>query len=337
MVRGAGVWRNSPRVNSVNPAKLSLTGSNTRAYGGLMSERSPGGILTAVVTPFRADETIDYDSWRRVIEFLIAGGIDGLFVLGGGGEFYALNEEERKEAARFAVRAANGRLPIYANVGAVTTRETVMLAQHAEAEGVDYVVAVTPYYIRPSADELVQHYSDICKSVRIPVFAYNIPARTGVELTPLVVRRISESQPNFIGLKDSSGRIELTPEWVALGLTIFMGSDHLIQPALELGCVGAVTVCSNVAPRLFADLFRACKDGNAKEAARLQALAAELRLALKLSSSRSYVKEAMSLSGMPVGLCRRPAGLMAQEERTSLDAIIGKLREYNYLPAQTPA
>src|SRR4051812_21305549 len=123
-----------------------------------MAKKSPEGIVTAVVTPFHADESIDYDAWRKVLEFLIASGVDGLFLLGGGGEFYALNEAERKEAVRFAVRAADGRIPIYDNVGTVTTREALALAQHAQAEGVDYLVLVTPYYIRPSADELVEHY-----------------------------------------------------------------------------------------------------------------------------------------------------------------------------------
>jgi 4-hydroxy-tetrahydrodipicolinate synthase len=297
-----------------------------------MRHGTPAGILTAVVTPFHEDESIDYDSWSRVIEFLIASDINGLFVLGSSGEFYALHEWERKEAVRFAVRAVNGRLPVYANVGAVTTRESVSLAQHAEGEGADYLAVVTPYYIRPSADELVQHYSQICQSVTAPVFAYNIPGRTGVELTPLILRRISESNPNFIGLKDSSGKIEQVREWVTLGLSVFMGSDHLIYPALELGCVGAVTACSNIAPRLFVEIFRAWKNGDTNKAARLQALAAELRLAVKLSSSRSLVKAAMAASGMPVGASRAPAGLISEEERADLDAVIATLREQNLLP-----
>ena len=127
------------------------------------------------------------------------------------------------------------------------------------------------------------------------------------------------------------------PEWVALGGSVFMGSDHLIQRALDLGAVGAVTVCSNVAPRLFVDLFRAWKKGNMEEATRLQALAAELRLALKLSSFRSLVKDAMKASGMPVGPARRPAGPISEEESAAIDLVVGKLRERNYLAEQVPA
>jgi 4-hydroxy-tetrahydrodipicolinate synthase len=302
-----------------------------------MAKKPPAGIVPAVVTPFHADESIDYDSWRKVLEFLISSGVDGLFLLGGGGEFYALNENARKEAVKFAARTSNGRLPIYNNVGTVTTREALALARHAEAEGVDYLVLVTPYYIRPSADELVDHYSEICRSVRIPVFAYNMPGRTGVELTPAIVRRIGQANPNFAGLKDSSGKVEMMPEWVALGGAVFMGSDHLIQKALDLGAIGAVTVCSNVAPRLFVDLFRAWKNGNMEEATRLQALAAELRLALKLSSFRSLVKDAMQAAGMPVGQPRRPAGSISAEEQAAIDAVVGKLRERNYLSESVSA
>ena len=289
-----------------------------------MREVKPAGIVTAVVTPFREDEAIDYDSWSQVIEFLVESGIDGLFVLGSGGEFYALDETERKQATKFAIKAANGRLPVYTNVGAVTTREAVTLAQYADKEGANYLAVITPYYIRPSPDELVRHYSEICESVTAPVFAYNIPGRTGVELTPAILGRISESQPNFIGLKDSSGKIEQVPDWLKLGLSVFMGSDHLILPALDLGCVGAVTVCSNIAPRLFVEILRAWKSGDASRAAQLQGLAAELRLALKLSASRSFVKEAMAIAGMPVGACRRPAGRMPEEDRANISQIIEK-------------
>lgn len=302
-----------------------------------MPKKPPQGIVPAVVTPFHQDESIDYDSWRRVLEFLIASGVDGLFMLGGGGEFYSLNESERKEAVKFAVRTTNGRIPVYDNVGTVTTREALSLARHAEAEGVDYLVLVTPYYIRPSADELVEHYSEVCRSVRIPVFAYNMPGRTGVELTPAIVRRIGQANKNFAGLKDSSGKLEVLPDWVALGGAVFMGSDHLIQKALDLGVSGAVTVCANIAPRLFVDLWNAWKKGNMEEATRLQALAAELRLAIKLSSFRSLVKDAMKASGMPVGPARRPAGPILADESASIDVVVGKLRAENYLSEQIPA
>jgi len=299
-----------------------------------MLDKQPCGIVTALVTPFQEDESIDYGVWKDVINSFIFSGIDGLFAVGTGGEFYAMTEAERREATRFVVSAVGGRVPVYAQVGAVTTRESVALAQHAEEEGADYLVVITPYYIRPTEDEMVRHYGDICASVKLPVFAYNIPGRTGVALTQAVVRRIVESQPNFIGLKDSSGKLEQVSEWIALGLRVFMGSDNLIYPALELGCVGAVAACANVAPRLFVQLFQAWKNGDSAEALRLQALAAELRMALQLSAAHPLVKEAMALAGLPAGVSRRPSGLASSAELAGLHAIVEKLRENNYLPTQ---
>jgi len=294
----------------------------------------PAGIVTALVTPFRDDESIDYECWENIIEHFIASEINGLFAIGTGGEFYAMTESERRDAMRFVIRKVAGRIPVYAHVGAITTKESVALARHAEEEGADYLVVITPYYIRPTDDELVRHYQEICASIELPVFAYNIPGRTGVALIPDVVRRIAESGPNFIGLKDSTGKLEQIQDWLALGLRVFMGSDNLIYPALELGCAGAVAACANVAPRLFVQLFRAWKNGDSAEATRLQALAAELRLAVRLSAAHPLVKEAMGLAGLPAGVSRRPSGLASSAELDGLHAIVEKLRENKFLPTQ---
>ena len=299
-----------------------------------MPINEPFGIVTAVVTPFDIDESIEYNLWTKIIECQIASGVDGLFPVGSGGEFYAMSIEERKEAAAFVLRVVNGRVPVYVQAGAVTTRESIALARHAEDHGADFLVVITPYYMRPTADEMVRHFSDICSKVNLPVFAYNIPGRTGVECTPAVIGRIKESNPNFCGLKDSSGTIEHVHDWLALDLKVFMGSDQLIVPALELGCVGAVAACANVSPKLFVQLFRAYKSGNAEEAARLQQLAADLRLALRLSAAHPLIKEAMSLAGLPGGIARRPAGIASREEMDGLRSIVERLRADNLLPTQ---
>jgi 4-hydroxy-tetrahydrodipicolinate synthase len=224
-------------------------------------QRSPEGIIPALVTPFRSDERIDFTAWQRIIDVQIEAGVDGLFATGGQGEFFSLEEEERMVALRFCRQHIAGRVPLYGNVGCVTTRETVRLAQQAELEGVDYAVVITPYYIRPSADELVDHYVEVCRAVRLPVLAYNIPERTGVDLTPAMVARIADACENFVGLKDSSGNLDRIKEMSAIGrdrpFSLFIGRDHMILPALRLGCAGAVTACANVAPRLFVDLYRA--------------------------------------------------------------------------------
>jgi 4-hydroxy-tetrahydrodipicolinate synthase len=290
------------------------------------------GILPAIVTPFKDDESIDYTAWQELIEYLISSEIHGLFVVGGQGEFFALSEEERTVAVRFCVQAVAGRIPVYANVGAVTTEQTLRLAQKAEAEGVDYAVVITPYYLKPSAEELVEHLSEVCRAVRIPVLAYNIPERTGVELTPFILGRVARAHDNFVGLKDSSGNLDLIPEWLREGLTVFIGRDHLIVEALRRGATGAVTACANVAPRAFVDLYEAYRSGDIAQAERLQALVEPLRRAFAFATFPSVIKEAMNMAGLRAGRCRRPVGPMPAEARAKLSAVLQTLREAHYLP-----
>lgn len=295
---------------------------------------APHGIIPALITPFQPDERIDFNAWQDIIDRAIASGVHGLLALGGQGEFYSLDPEERAFALRFCRQATGGRVPLYGNVGSVSTRETILLAQKAEADGIDYAVVVTPYYLRPSAAELAEHYIEVCHAVRIPVLAYNIPERTGNELTASTLKRVAQSCENFIGLKDSSGKLDQMPELIALGtgrpFFVFVGRDHLILPALKLGCAGAVTACANIAPRLFVDLYRAFCDGNLDEAARLQALADPLRQAFALHTFPAVVKEAMNLIGLPAGPCRKPVGPMPPETRRELERILDRLREAGY-------
>lgn len=285
-----------------------------------------------MITPFRSDERIDYEAWQKIIETQIANGVHGLFVIGGQGEFFTLDGEEREVAARFCAQTAAGRVPVYANVGCITTRETVRLAQLAESDGVDYIVVITPYYLKPSPEELIEHYTEVCRSVHIPVLAYNIPERTGIELSVDLIKGFAELSENFVGLKDSSGKLENIPPLVEAGLKVFIGRDHMILDGLKLGCAGAVTACANVCPRAFVDLYEAYRAGDMEKAVRLQALVEPLRKAFGLATFPSVVKEAMNMAGMPGGQCRRPVGPMPTAARVKLAAILDKLKEEGYLP-----
>jgi 4-hydroxy-tetrahydrodipicolinate synthase len=298
----------------------------------------PAGILPAVITPFREDdERIDYKAWQNHIEMLLASGVHGLFVIGGQGEFFTLSEEERQVAARFCAQTVANRVPVYVNVGSITTGATVRLAQAAETDGADYAVVITPYYIQPTADELVEHYVEVCRSVRIPVFAYNIPERTGNTLTPAIIQRIAVQCENFIGLKDSSGKLDEIPAYTAADLRVFIGRDHMILAGLKLGCAGAVTACSNVIPRAFVDLYDAFQAGDLARAERLQAMVEPLRQAFGLHTFPSVIKEAMNMAGMPAGRCRRPVGPMPEAARAKLAAVLEPLQAAGYLPSHAGA
>jgi 4-hydroxy-tetrahydrodipicolinate synthase len=293
------------------------------------------GIVSAVVTPFRSDERIDYKAWQDLIEIQIANGIHGLLVAGSQGEFFALDEEEREVAARFCTQTVGGRIPVYVNVGAVTTRETVRLAQKAEADGADVLVVVTPYYLRPSDDELVDHYLEVARSVRIPVLGYGIPERTGVQLAPDLAGRIAALADNFVGLQDSSGNVDRIQDYTALGLKVFMGRDYLILDGLQRGCAGAISGCANVAPRAYVALYDAWRAGDQEGARRMQAVVDPLRAAFSLGTFPAVIKEALDLIGLNAGCCRRPVGPLPLEARYRLLEVIESLRAGHWLA--TPA
>jgi 4-hydroxy-tetrahydrodipicolinate synthase len=288
------------------------------------------------VTPFKENERIDYTAWQVMVDLLIDSGVHGLFVAGSQGEFYALDMEERTVAMRFCKQAIAGRVPVYANVGCVTTRDTVALALQAQALDVDAIVVVTPYYVMPSQQELVEHYVEVCRSVRLPVMAYNFPLHGGVEIEAGTVAQIAKQCRNLVGLKDSSGRLDqavayrnAVPDREFL---VFTGGDHLLLSGLQAGCAGTVTASANLAPRLFVDLYEAFRAGNRAEAARLQTLASELGSVIMAHTFPSVIKDALGMIGLPMGPCRKPVGHMPPDARKKVSGVVEHLKQEGYLP-----
>jgi 4-hydroxy-tetrahydrodipicolinate synthase len=288
------------------------------------------GIVPALVTPFHTNERIDCGAWQKLIDRVIAAGADGLFVGGSSGEFYALDPEERAVTLRFCRQATAGRVPLFANVGSVTTRETVRLAQAAEGMGVDLLVVITPYYLRPTPDELIEHYAEVCRAVRLPVLAYNFPQHGGVEILPETLGRIAARCENLVGLKDSSGKLAQSVAYRTCApgreLAVYIGPEAILLDAWRQGCAGSVTACANIAPRLFVNLYRAFREGRADESRRLQGFAAQLGEAVGLHTFPGVIKEAMRLAGCPAGVCRKPIGAMPDAARQKLAAVIDHLK-----------
>ena len=269
------------------------------------------GIIPAVVTPFTPDEHVDEGAFRKVLHALIDQGVHGLFPVGTGGEFFALAREEKERLMAVAVKEAAGRVFVMPNVGAITTAESVALARHAEAVGSDAVSVVTPFFLKPSQEELYEHYKAICGAVKIPVLAYNIPDRTaGVALSVGTVSRLARDVPNFAGIKDSTGDLANAADIVQAcppGFRVFMGRDTLIYGALLYGCVGAVAATANVAPALAVGIHTAVEAGDLGKARALQARLAPVRRLFGVGSHPAGLKEAMVQLGM-IGCarCRRP-------------------------------
>jgi 4-hydroxy-tetrahydrodipicolinate synthase len=285
-----------------------------------MSDRLKG-IVAAMVTPFHDDESVDEDGLRAVTRYLIEQGIHGLFPGGSQGEFFSLNFDERCRVLEVTLDEAQDRAFVVAHVGAITTREAVALARHAEAAGADAAAAMTPFFLKPSQDELYQYFADLASSVSIPILAYNNPGRTGVDLPPATVARIARDVPNFVGIKDSSGDLSQLAEYIRLcpeTFRAFIGRDSLIYGALMYGAAGAVAATANVVPALAVAIYDAVMAGDFDRAKALQRRLAPVRMAFGLGTFPIVVKEAMGMIGLPVGPARAPVGPMSAEARERL-------------------
>ena len=290
------------------------------------------GIIPAMVTPLDQDEKLDESGIREVINYLIESGIHGIFVCGSQGESYAFSEDERKRIIELAVDEVNGRVPVYAGTGSTTTKATIDLSRYALDVGADAVTLVTPYFIRPSQDELYMHYKRVAESVDIPVMIYNNPGRTNVNLEAETVKRLAEID-NIVGIKDSSGDLTLTAQYIMEcpdDFAVLAGRDSLILATLLYGGKGAVAATANVAPRLVVGIYENFIKGDLEKARELQFKLLPLRLAFSLGTFPVVVKEAMNLLGKPSGPAKGPVSSLPEEKRAKLKSL---LEELDLLPS----
>jgi len=284
------------------------------------------GIIAPVLTPF--DESCDYSpqAMRVVIDFLVEGGVHGLFVVGSVSELYALRLEEAKEVIRTSVEAAAGRVPVLAGTGAITTRDALELSRYAEQAGADALSVITPFYVRPNEQELLEHYCAIARAVSIPVLVYTNPGRAGgLTVSPTLMNRLIEQCPNVIGVKDSSGSVAALLEYkyaCPQGFAVFTGADTLILDAVVNDCAGAVAGLANIAPALVVSVYDLTRHGRLAEARSAQRQLARLRSTYDLGSFPAVLKEAAGMIGLPVGPVRRPVGPLSPEARARLRGVL---------------
>lgn len=283
------------------------------------------GIIPAVVSPVDDNGDIKEGPFRKLLNYLIDNGVHGLFINGSQGEFYALTVEEKQKVLEIAVDEVKGRVPIYAGVGAVTTREAVKLAKISEKIGAQALSAITPYYIKPDEDELYEYYKEIAESVSIPVLLYANPSRTNIPLSVKLVSRLAEID-NIIGIKDSSGDLTLTGEYIRLlsdkGFQVLAGRDTLILGTLVYGGTGAIAATANVVPRLVVSIYESFKKGDLKSALDAQYKLAPLRIAFDLGTFPVVIKEAVKLIGFDLGSAIRPVKDIKPEKREELKRIL---------------
>lgn len=289
---------------------------------------SPRGIIPAMVTPFHQDETLNEEALRQLTRFLVASGVHGLFAVGGQGEFWTLDPDEKRRVIEVVVHEAAGRVPVYAGTGATTTREAVRLTQMAAAAGADAVSVITPFFVSPNAEELYGHYTAIAKASRVPVILYNNPGRTGVNLGADLVARLTRVE-NIAGVKDSSGDLTLTGEYIRRcgpEFAVLAGRDTLILSTLLLGGKGSIAATANVAPRVVVEIYDAFLAGDLPRALAAQNRLAPLRIAFEMGSFPVVIKDALEIMGIAAGPARGPVRSLGDEQKAKLAEIVNGLR-----------
>lgn len=289
------------------------------------------GAGVAIVTPMNEDGSVNFDSFRNLVEEQIAGGTDCIIVCGTTGEASTLSHEEHLECIKFVVDVVNKRIPVIAGTGSNCTSTAVYLSQEAEKYGVDGVLLVTPYYNKATQNGLVKHFVEIANSIKIPVVLYNVPSRTGCNILPETVVKIIAAARNVVAIKEASGNISQVAKLAKLtkgAIDIYSGNDDQIIPILSLGGKGVISVLSNVAAKQTHDIVAEYLNGNVEKARQLQLEALDLCDALFCEVNPIPVKAALNLMGKNVGPLRMPLTEMEDNNKEKLQRA---MKEYGIL------
>lgn len=280
------------------------------------------GIIPPVSTVLQKDGRLDREGMGRLIDHMIASGVDGLFFLGTGGEFSQMTPEERKEVAAFATDYVAKRVPVLIGTGSTHTREVIQLSKHGKEMGADGVVVINPYYWALSEENLYAHYSEIASSVDLPILLYNFPQLTGQDLSPELVLKLVQNHPNIVGIKDTvdtAGHIReliLKVKKKYPHFSVFAGFDDHLFNTLALGGDGAISASGNFAPQLTVGIYRAFQNGDYAKAIELHQQLAYLPLLYKLDSPFvNVVKEATRLAGIDISNFVLPPARVLSEEK----------------------
>jgi 4-hydroxy-tetrahydrodipicolinate synthase len=289
----------------------------------------PKGILPAMITPLTKELKVNIPALRKLIDFLIDGGVHGIFAIGTTGEFYALSNAEYQEILEVTVDQVKGRVPVYAGANAIGTRESIALAKIAEKAGVNALSVLTPYFITVTQNELYNHFAAVAGSTSLPIILYDNSPKTHLSIKPATVEKLAKI-PNIVGIKDSTGDLTNTADIInrtrGMEFNVMMGRDSLIHAALAYGASGAVAATANVAPKLVSDIYNKYLSGDIAGSLEDQYRLVPLRIAFTLGSFPTVIKESLELLGIEAGPCAAPTGPMTAEEKEQLKKVLKEMK-----------
>ncbi|HSQ88479.1 4-hydroxy-tetrahydrodipicolinate synthase [Romboutsia sp.] len=284
------------------------------------------GSGVALVTPFKNDG-VDFEKLREIIEWHIENETDSIIICGTTGESATMSDKERKEVIKFTVDAVKKRIPVIAGSGSNNTAYSVELSKYCQEVGVDGLLVVTPYYNKATELGLIKHYEAISNSVDLPIILYSVPGRTGVNLSPSTVKKLSQIK-NVVGIKEASGDISQVAEIARLcgeNFSIYSGNDDMVVPILSLGGKGVISVVANILPKDTHDMVIEYLNGNIIESRNLQLRMNGLINTLFIEVNPIPVKTAMNLMGMEAGELRLPLTNMTNE---NLEILKSEMNRY---------
>ena len=294
----------------------------------------PSGIIPALVTPLDGQGNLIEESLRKIIDYTLEAGVHGVFVLGSTGEIYGLTDKQKQRVMEVTVEHVNGRVPVYAGAGEITTNQSIKTAQIAESVGgISALSVITPYFVSPTQGELIEHYKAIANSVKTPIILYGCDGRAHNSIMPETAYELSKEE-NIIGIKDSSGSSERMDKYLELtkdmdNFSVLCGIDTLIYHGLCNGTVGAIASSANIAPKISVGIYNAFMNGDKEKAQELQNKLVPLRNAYALGTFPGLIKEAVQLVGIDVGAALKPVGPMSNENREKLIEVLKDLEVYN--------
>ncbi len=289
-----------------------------------MKKRIFTGAGVAILTPMHEDGSINYDEFKKLIDWQIENGTDAVIVCGTTGECATMTEEEHLDCIRFAKEYVNGRVPVIAGAGSNDTAFAVQMVKECEKIGVDGLLVVTPYYNKTSQRGLIAHYKAVAAATSLPIIMYSVASRTGVNILPATCKELSKVE-NIVAIKEASGNIDQVTEIKALcgdDLDVYSGEDGIITPILSVGGIGVISVLSHLCPRETHEICQKYFDGDVKGSAALQLKYHDLVKALFSDVNPIPVKAAMNLMGWNVGHCRMPLIDMAPETEEKLAQVM---------------
>lgn len=285
------------------------------------------GSAAAVITPMDNDGNIDFSAMERLLDFQLENHTDGIVVNGTTGESAVLSDEERLQIIAFTIKHIGGRIPVIAGTGSNCTAHAVRLSKETEALGADALLVVTPYYNKASQQGLQEHFTAIADSVKLPIILYNVPGRTGVNISPETCRKLS-GHPNIQAIKEAGGDISRVAKIASLcrnDLDIYSGNDDQTVPVLSLGGKGVISVLANIMPKEMHEMCRLFLDGKTAESAGMQLELLDLMNALFCEVNPIPVKAALNLMGFCKESYRLPLTPMGSAER---DRLIKVMKRY---------